>query len=110
MKGDNYEQIFYGVVRDRASTSQYLNGGDKLLKNQIFILFTLREADDTPSSLLSRARSCLLRLRPWRRESGAPSTFAQHIKAIVNFRVFVIGSNFLRSHPNLYFLHMEGGL
>jgi len=34
------------------------------------------KADDTPSPLLSRARSRRLRLRPWCRGYGASSTFA----------------------------------
>ena len=47
--------------------------------NQMFIssfCLPYRKADNTPSSLLSRARSSLLRLRPWRRKSDASSTFA----------------------------------
>jgi len=35
------------------------------------------KADDTPFSAFSRVRSSLLRLHPWRLESGASSTFAQ---------------------------------
>jgi len=35
------------------------------------------KADDTPSPLLSRARSRRLRLHPWRRGYDASSIFAQ---------------------------------